>query len=58
MGQAKHNPTAIAARNGCPNGCGEMVTTKCSDVIVYDTYFDIWITYCPKCRYVESCEVE
>lgn len=42
----------------CPNGCGELKTTKFSDLENDDRAFDVWITYCPECCYISDCEAE
>lgn len=43
----------------CPNGCGELNTTKFSDLETADGMcFDVWITYCSECGYIESAEAE
>lgn len=40
----------------CPNCKSNLQTAKFSDLETSDgTCFDIWIVYCPECRYVEDC---
>lgn len=41
----------------CPNCDVELLTAKFSDLETADGYcFDVWVTYCTKCRYIHKCD--
>lgn len=43
----------------CPNGCGEMkIAGGHINTIEGDTYFSVFITYCPECKYIHETDAD
>lgn len=53
----KDYPDCETETKVCPNCNIELQVAKFSDLETADGHcFDVWITYCSKCRYIDNCD--